>query len=87
MGSTGFAAVFTRLGARGVIAPIWGVRDSVAAAVARTFYRRIKADPTVRLAEVMCEIRKLAYEGLDPEDSYAAYCFYGDPNSARERAV
>jgi hypothetical protein len=83
-GSTGFAAVFTEMGARGVVAPIWSVRDSIAAEVAREFYTRIKGDPTLPYAKVLRDVRKLAYEGEDPEDSYAAYCFYGDPNSAQQ---
>jgi hypothetical protein len=50
---------------------------------ARQFYTRIKADPTVPYAKSMQEIRKLAYAGQDPEDSYAAYCFYGAPKAAQ----
>lgn len=87
VGPAGFPAVFTNLGARAVVAPIWGVRDSVAAQVARKFYAQIKGDPTLPFSEAMREIRKLAYEGRDPEDSYAAYCFYGDPNSAQTRSA
>jgi hypothetical protein len=86
VGSSGFAAVFTSLGARAVIAPIWSVRDSVAAKVGRIFYEQIKSNPRLSFAEAVREIRKLAY-GMYPEDSYAAYCFYGDPNAAQTRSA
>jgi hypothetical protein len=86
LGTGGFASRFTQLGARCVIAPIWSVKDSVAGEVARAFYERISADPNVPFAQVLRDIRKLAYEGDDPEDSYAAYCFYGDPRAARAAA-
>jgi hypothetical protein len=83
VGTGGFAAAFTRLGARCVIAPIWSVKDSVASVVARSFYDEIRADPQKPFARVLRDIRKRAYEGDDPEDSYAAYCFYGDPLAAQ----
>lgn len=83
MGTGGFAARFTQLGARCVIAPIWSVKDSVAGQVARLFYERVQAEPTLAFAEAMRDIRKRAYEGEDPEDSWAAYCFYGDPLAAQ----
>lgn len=83
VGTGGFAARFTRLGARCVIAPIWSVKDVVAEQVARKFYERIQAEPWTPFAEILRDIRRLAYEGDDPEDSYAAYCFYGDPLAAQ----
>jgi hypothetical protein len=83
VGSGGFAARFTELGARCVIAPIWSVKDSVAMTVARTFYERAHAEPFTPFATILRDIRKLAYDGEDPEDSYAAYCFYGDPLAAQ----
>jgi hypothetical protein len=82
VGTGGFAEVFTRLGARGVIAPIWSVEDSVASVVARRFYEEILPPAPKPFGTAMQEIRRLAYEGTDPKDSYAAYCFYGDPLSA-----
>ena len=87
VGTGGFAARFIALGARCVIAPIWSVKDSVAATVARTFYERAHVEPHTPFATILRDIRKLAYEGEDPEDSYAAYCFYGDPLAARAPAV
>jgi CHAT domain len=79
----GFAAAFTRLGARCVIAPIWSVADDVAGVVARSFYEKLQANPDTPFAAIMRDIRARAYEGPDPEDSYAAYCFYGDPLAAQ----
>jgi hypothetical protein len=86
LGTGGFAARFTRLGARCVIAPIWSVKDDVAAEVSRKFYDAAQADPHKPFATILRDIRKLAYEGQDPEDSYAAYSFYGDPLAARARS-
>jgi hypothetical protein len=83
VGTGGFAARFTKLGARCVIAPIWSVKDSVAGKVARRFYERVRSEPTTPFATILRDIRALAYEGDDPEDSYAAYCFYGDPRAAQ----
>lgn len=84
VGTGGFAARFTAMGARCVVAPIWSVKDKVAGTLARTFYERVKADPHLPYAEALRDLRKLAYEGDDPEDSWAAYCFYGDPRAAQE---
>ncbi|HEY5286602.1 MAG TPA: CHAT domain-containing protein [Solirubrobacteraceae bacterium] len=83
VGTGGFAARFARLGARCVIAPIWSVKDSVAENVARTFYERVKAEPDTPFAEILRDIRGLGYDAKKPEDSYAAYCFYGDPLAAQ----
>jgi hypothetical protein len=82
VGTGGFAARFIKLGARAVVAPIWSVKDDVASQVARLFYEEIKAHPGRPFAVIMRDIRRRAYEGPDPEDSWAAYCFYGDPLAA-----
>ena len=58
------------------------------------FYERVRAEPTLPFADALRDIRKLAYEGDDPEDSWAAYCFYGDqpligygrPRTSRNKA-
>lgn len=83
VGTGGFASRFIALGARCVIAPIWSVKDGVAATVAPLLYDEVRANPAKPFAEIMCDIRRRAYEGLDPEDSYAAYCFFGDPLAAQ----
>jgi hypothetical protein len=83
IGSGGFAARFTELGARCVIAPVWSVKDSVAEQVARRFYTRVLAEPQTAFAEILRDLRARAYDPDDAQDSYAAYCFYGDPLTAQ----
>jgi len=77
VGVGGFAAAFIELGASGVIAPLWSVKDEIAHHIACTFYERITMNPAVAFAAVFQELRKQAY--VSGEDSFAAYCFYGDP--------
>jgi CHAT domain-containing protein len=85
VGTGGFASAFIKLGANAVVAPIWSVEDSVAAQAARRFYSDVKAHPGRPFATILRDIRRRAYDGPDPEDSWAAYCFYGDPLSADGR--
>jgi curved DNA-binding protein CbpA len=84
VGVGGFAKAFIDLGASAVIAPLWSVRDSVAHTVADEFYSALGTAGHVRPAEVFRRVRKRAYSE-DPqttgEDTYAAYCFYGDPSA------
>lgn len=83
VGIGGFAKAFIDLGASGVIAPLWSVRDTIAFDVATRFYNAIVPEnagaPTRSFADVLREIRALAYDPEIGEDTYAAYCFYGDP--------
>jgi hypothetical protein len=79
VGIGGFASEFIQLGAVAVIAPMWSVRDSLAHEIAVKVYDGITADPPRPFAEIFQEIRREAYEGAEAEDTYAAYCFYGDP--------
>jgi hypothetical protein len=85
IGADGFPATFARLGAACVIAPGWSVDDAAAEVVAREFYRAIVADPRRPFAEVVAELRARSYEGENPPDSFAAYCFFGDPLAAQAR--
>jgi CHAT domain-containing protein len=85
VGPSGFAQAFIDLGARCVVAPLWSVRDDVAHEVASEFYRRVIEEPTRPFADILRDIRKRAYEDLGGEDSFAAYCFYGDPLAARSQ--
>lgn len=78
-GVGGFASAFIELGAVAVIAPLWAVRDSVAFEVAKAVYDGIVAEPARPFAEILRELRAKAYERGTGEDTYAAYCFYGDP--------
>jgi hypothetical protein len=74
-GLGGFANSFIDLGASAVIAPLWSVQDEAALDVTQTFYRQ--ALKGVPFAKIMKEIRAKAY--TQTIDTYAAYCFYGDP--------
>jgi hypothetical protein len=79
-GIGGLANSFIDLGASGVIAPLWSVDDQVAFKVATALYQALAARPAPTFAEVMRSIRARAYVGDEMgTDSYAAYCFYGDP--------
>ncbi|HEX8430902.1 MAG TPA: CHAT domain-containing protein, partial [Longimicrobium sp.] len=78
-GVGGFASAFVELGAVAVIAPLWAVRDSVAFEVAKAVYEGIVAEPERPFADILRELRAKAYERDSGEDTYAAYCFYGDP--------
>jgi hypothetical protein len=51
--------------------------------VAREFYDEVQRHPELPFAEIMSGLRRRAYEGEEPADSYAAYCFFGDPLAAR----
>ncbi|MBO4224734.1 CHAT domain-containing protein [Bradyrhizobium neotropicale] len=79
VGLGGFATSFIELGASAVIAPLWSVKDGIAHQVAETFYNTIKLEPNTPFAEIMRRLRAKAYESSSAEDTYAAYCFYGDP--------
>jgi len=77
VGVGGFAAAFIELGASGVISPLWSVKDDIAHGIACSFYEQITTNPAIEFAAVFQQLRKRAYESGD--DTYAAYCFYGDP--------
>ncbi len=83
IGVGGFASAFIRKGAAAVIAPLWSVKDEIANEVARGFYEQIESKP---FAEILQEFRARAYDPERAEDSYAAYCFYGDPCAAKTAA-
>jgi hypothetical protein len=74
-GVGGFANSFIEMGASAVIAPLWAVQDAIALDVTQTFYPQ--ALQGVPFAQIMKQIRTKAY--TQAIDSYAAYCFYGDP--------
>jgi hypothetical protein len=80
-GAGGFAPAFIALGARGVIAPMWAVKDTEAHEIAKQIYENLQ--PGELLSELLRQIREKAYEGDKAgEDTWAAYCFYGDPLAA-----
>lgn len=72
----GFAEVFMREGASAVVAALWSVEDTVASEIAEVFYEELRQGKC--LADILRRQRAKAYEG-DARDTYAAYCFYGDP--------
>ncbi|MFL6231878.1 MAG: CHAT domain-containing protein, partial [Thermoanaerobaculia bacterium] len=83
VGSGGFAEAFMSLGASGVIAPLWSVKDSIAHRLAVELYDRIGKEPETPFAEILRDLRKRSYADEGGEDTWAAYCFYGDPLAAR----
>jgi hypothetical protein len=79
VGVGGFAPALMELGAGAVIAPLWSVKDTIAHDFAVDFYNVLQSNSG--LAEIVRIERKKAYE--TGEDTYAAYCFYGDPLATR----
>jgi len=49
--------------------------------VAKTFYERFKSEKNTPFAEIICDLRRKAYEAGKAEDTFAAY-FYGNPAAA-----
>lgn len=84
VGANGFAAEFIKAGARCVIAPLWSVKDTVAHEVAVAFYQAALDEPHRPFADILREIRAKSYAEGGSEDTYAAYCFYGDPLTSLE---
>jgi hypothetical protein len=85
-GLGGFPKALGDIGARAIIAPLWSVRDSTAGTVAVEIYRRALATPAPSLGEVIRGIRARAYNSDDVDDSFAAYCLFGDPMATLSRA-
>ena len=81
-GAGGFPAVMIGLGARAVIAPAWSVKDTIAHEIATRFYNELEANPAKSFAAIFQEIRKDAFD--KGEDTYAAYCFFGNPLATRQ---
>jgi hypothetical protein len=82
VGVGGFAETFMALGAGGVVAALWSVKDELAHQVAKEFYARVKAAPETPYAAILADLRRRSYDAADGEDTWAAYCFYGDPLAA-----
>jgi hypothetical protein len=61
------------------VAPLWSVKDTIAHEIAMDFYTRAKDDKSTPFAEILRQQRAKAYDPAIAEDTYAAYCFYGDP--------
>jgi hypothetical protein len=83
LGVGGFAKSFIDIGASAVIAPLWSVKDRFAHEVAKTFYERLKSAKGTPFAEIIRDLRRKAYGPGQAEDTFAAYCFYGDPAASQ----
>jgi hypothetical protein len=81
-GGAGFPMVFGQLGARAIVAPLWPVTKTSAPVVAEEIYRQAIAAPGRPLADVLAELRARSYERDPFDDSWAAYCLFGDPLAA-----
>jgi hypothetical protein len=82
MGGGGFPRTLGDIGARAIIAPLWPVDNEVANRVALELYQRALDQPTMSLAEILRDLRARAYDTTQPfEDTWGAYCFYGDPTT------
>jgi CHAT domain-containing protein len=79
----GLVRPLIRLGAGAVIAPTWNIKDAIAHELAKEFYSALAVDPHRAFADIVRDLRRRAYEDPDPEDSWAAYVFFGDPLAAR----
>jgi len=82
----GFASTLLRIGASGVVAPLWNVRDDVAAAVAKAFYAAtLSAPEPVSAAEAVRALRATYTEdGVRAGDdklhaTLVAYQVFGHP--------
>jgi hypothetical protein len=85
-GVGGFAESFIDMGASAVVAPLWSVKDGIAHEIALKFYDETLKNPQLSFAEILTGIRARAYDPQIGEDTYAAYCFYGDPLATRRSA-
>jgi hypothetical protein len=78
VGTSGFAKSFIDIDASCVVGALWSVDDRIAHQVAVEFYEQILSDSGMPFAEALRRMRGRGY-AEDGDDSYAAYCFYGDP--------
>jgi CHAT domain-containing protein len=78
-GGAGFPTAFTELGARAIIAPLWPVSKDSAPLVAEAIYQKAVEPPGKPLAEILADLRARSYDQQPFDDSWAAYCLFGDP--------
>jgi CHAT domain-containing protein len=71
-------------GFTGLLAPLWAVNDSVARAIAMTFYNATLRSPSRPVADVLRDIRA-KYAENSSVSSYLAYVYYGSPHLRVER--
>jgi hypothetical protein len=77
-GGSGFPRSFGNLGARAVIAPLWPVDDTLASKIALELYDAALKPGAPPVAAILRDMRKRGYAARNV-DTFAAYCFYGDP--------
>jgi CHAT domain len=82
-GGAGFPKSFGNIGASAIIAPLWPVEDKLASKIALTLYEEALKSDAKSIAEILRDIRRRGYEG-ENADTYAAYCFFGDPHARLE---
>ncbi len=86
VGVGGFPAALIEEEASAVIAPLWAVDDKDAHELATQFYAELVESPETPFAELLRRLRARAY-CHDGDDTFAAYCFYGDPVAAMRPPV
>jgi len=82
-GGSGFPRSFGNLGAHAILAPLWPVSDALAHDVALNLYKAAVKPDAPSIASILRDIRRKGYEDKDA-DTFAAFCFYGDPNARLE---
>lgn len=85
-GGSGFPKTFSEMGARAIIAPLWPVTKTAAPQVAKEIYDCAVANAEHSLAEILADLRARSYERKPFDDSWAAYCLFGDPRAKLQRA-
>lgn len=78
-GGSGFPRMFSDLGARAIVAPLWPVTKWNAPLVAKEIYEQADANPERPLADVLADLRARSYVNQPFDDSWAAYSLFGDP--------
>jgi CHAT domain len=82
-GGAGFPKSFGNIGANAIIAPLWSVADKLASEIAVELYEEALKPDAKSLPAILQDIRRRGYEKEDA-DTYAAYCFFGDPYARLE---
>jgi hypothetical protein len=74
----GLAAAFTYVGASGIVAPLWKIRDGIARSVVLRFYQAVSSG--IPVAAALREVRKrFADPGSPASATYLAFQFFGHP--------
>jgi hypothetical protein len=84
-GGAGFPKSFGNIGANAIIAPLWSVDDELASEIALELYEAALEPGAKSLPAILQGIRRRGFEE-ENADTYAAYCFFGDPEARLELA-